>query len=307
MTSSAEKSEFLAQSLSPKRGGSPATLFAYDSGGALRWVKNSPQDISEDTFMSLLEAALVSNVSHRTFQHALARVHQTGEIFYGECTVTLNGDQHRFEVSLIPHINDRVLGVANDLGQRAPNERAVRDLSLELAHRTKNLMAVISSLAVQTARRISSVDDFTKLFVGQIGALSGAHNAIAATGWQGAALRAIVDSEVVAHLPRGEVSINGDIDAVTLSPNAAQNIAMVLHELISHCGDCAVVDLTFKRGENGEMVLSWKGTQSVSPDLVWDELLTKVVPMSLDGEAVIDHDEAFLNYSLTISPKHFMS
>jgi len=267
-------------------GKSPATLFSYDEENQLRWVKNAPPGIAEESFMSLLERCSITGVSNRTFPQALARVRKTGEIFYGECGVIIHDDQRRFELTLMPHINDRVLGIANDLGEREPSELAVRDLSLELAHRTKNLMAVISSLAIQTARRISSVDEFTRLFVGQIRALSGAHDAIAATGWRGASLSALVA-------------------ATFLTPNATQNVAMVLHELVSHCDQQADVTLSFEETSGGVLQISWTASRSRNPRLVWEELLTKVAPLALNGESTLDHDGNTLDYRLAISGEHF--
>ena len=284
---------------------STATMFSYGGGNALRWLKNTPASQTEEAFITSLESALIDGVSQRTFKQALEWVRRTGEVFFGECTLMLGGQARRFEITLNPHINEQILGVANDLGERTPNDQAVRMLSLELAHRTKNLMAVISSLAIQTGRRAKSVDAFTKCFVGQIGALARAHDAIASTGWRGAALDEVIDGLVKTPRRGKGVSVNGDSASIFLSPSAVQNICMAFHELVSHCDKDASILITVSETKANKLTISWSSEKPRAPELMWTELLTDVIPMALGGGYSLDYESDMLRYSFETSDDYF--
>ena len=281
------------------------TMFAYDAGGQVRWVKNAPVELSEEAFMGSLEAAMIEGVSNRTFSDALTGVVRSKEPFYGFCAVIIDGTRRRFEVSLNPHINDRILGVACDAGRHEIEDRAVRALSLELAHRTKNLMAVISSLATQTGRRFQSFSEFKTRFSGQIGALSHAHDAIASTGWDGAILERIVAAQVGYDKPNAEVTISGDALGVMLTPNAAQNIAMVLNDLAGCCAGVTSIQVEADLQDSEELRVKWSTPLPVTRDDLWLDLLTKVAPMTLDGVGTISEDEQSFMYVLTLGRDHF--
>ena len=302
------KSQPIAES-TPHHVGAPsrstATMFSYGGEDQLRWLKNAPVTHSEETFVTTLEAALIDGVSQRTFKQVLQSVRKSGEAFFGECTLVYGGEMRRYEITLNPHINEQVLGVANDLGERTPNDQAVRMLSLELAHRTKNLMAVISSLAVQTGRRMDSMEAFTKCFVGQIGALARAHDAIASTGWRGAKLDEIIDA-LIKKPRRGKgVSIDGDTTSILISPSATQNVCMAFHELLTHCDEDASLLITVSATETGDLKISWSSKKPSAPELMWTELLKKVVPMALGGQSNLALEGENLEYTFDIAAEHF--
>ena len=281
-------------------------MFAYDAELGLRWVKNAPREFTEDGFMALLECAEIEGVSARTFSDAVKAVTRTKEPFYGVCTVVISGVSRRFEVSLNPHINDRILGVAYDSGRHTADDRAIRSLSLELAHRTKNLMAVISSLATQTARRFDNFAEFKARFTGQIGALSHAHDAIASTGWDGAILERIATAQIRYDRPHADVTITGDALNVMLTPNAAQNLAMVLNELAGVAEGTARIRFEATLLEDGRLSMVWTTGHPVPVGELWLDLLTKVAPMTLDGTGEIIENEYKFSYALTCRADHFV-
>lgn len=284
---------------------SPVSMFAYDADMTLRWVKNPPLGMAGDGFMTVLEGAMIEGVSRRDISDALRWVQRTGETFYGFCALTLNGIDCRFEVTLSPHTKNEVMGVATNMGLQEPRERAVRSLSLELAHRTKNLMAIITSLATQTSRRFHDPEEFKNRFVGQIGSLSRAHDAIAHTGWNGASLDSVVKSQINRDPPEMELILTGDALGAMLTPNAAQNIAMVLHDLASACkaGARFQVDGSFEGDDCLRLVLTTM--LPVNLDGLWRVLLEKVAPLSLGGTGEIVSEDSTFRYELCFSDDHF--
>lgn len=286
-------------------GRSPVSMFSCDASLQLKWSKNPPSPLDGDGFLSAIQDAIIEGVSSRRIVDAARWVIRTGDTFYGLCVVEMGPETRRFEVSIYPHTNDHIIAVATDLGINEPRERAVRSLSLELAHRTKNLMAVISSLATQTSRRFQSADDFKRRFLAQIGSLSLAHDAIAKTGWTGAPLQQIVRAQIENGTNPMRAAFSGDARDVMLSPNAAQNIAMVVHDLTSACKPGASFDVEAGFGDDGALRLSLTTELPVNQAGLWCDLLEKVAPLALDGTGTIEIDDTALRYQLTLSTDHF--
>ena len=62
----------------------------------------------------------------------------------------------------------RAVGVAQDIGDRRAEEDRRRALMAELDHRVKNVLAAVQALAVQTAKRTTSLDSFLSTFSGRL-------------------------------------------------------------------------------------------------------------------------------------------
>ena len=286
-------------------GHSPVSMFSCDASLQLKWSKNPPSPMDGDCFLSALQNAVIEGVSSRRIADAARWVLHTGDTFYGFCVVDMGSETRRFEVSIYPHTDGDIIGVATDLGINEPRERAVRSLSLELAHRTKNLMAVISSLATQTSRRFQSADDFKRRFLAQICSLSLAHDAIAKTGWTGAPLRRIVRAQIESGPGPMRAVFSGEALEVMLSPNAAQNIAMVVHDLASACTPGASFDVEAEFGDDQRLYLVLTTEPPLDEQGLWRDLLEKVAPLALDGIGTIHIDDTVFRYALTLSKDHF--
>lgn len=258
--------------------------------------------------MARVKDALVRGVSRRTIIDAMHKVKHTGTPFFGECDVMIDGQVYAFQVSLNAHDDGQILGVAISLGERIPNETAIRSLSLELAHRTKNLMAVISSLAQQTGRRSNDIIEFNGSFMQQLGALSRAHDAIATTGWRGALLETVIAGSNRSVSQGAKVVVDGETSGIMLTPNAAQNVALLLHELAACSDSRSTIRILSECNHDGPLRLTWDMDRMRGDKKIWADFLTKIAPLSLDGKGELSggNDEP-LTYTLTISTDHFAS
>ncbi|WP_410217855.1 HWE histidine kinase domain-containing protein, partial [Paracoccus sp. (in: a-proteobacteria)] len=100
----------------------------------------------------------------------------------------------------------------------------------ELKHRIKNMLAVVQAIVNQSLRRAENKDDVAAIIRGQISALGRAHDLLTKSAHVDAPLAAIVMGSLDIHGPyAGRVAAGGP--AITLVPQAAIALTMVLHEL----------------------------------------------------------------------------
>jgi two-component sensor histidine kinase len=101
-------------------------------------------------------------------------------------------------------------------------------LMREVLHRTKNLLAVVQSIAAGTFRH--SGDPTQEAFLARLHALANAHGLLTDGAGAGAPLEDIVRGQLAGF--SGTVSIDGP--HVFLKPSAAQSFALVIHELATN-------------------------------------------------------------------------
>src|SRR5690606_18534203 len=91
-----------------------------------------------------------------------------------------------------------VLAASVDITRQKTAEEHLRLALLELAHRSKNLLAVVLSLARQSADDSRSLDDFRGRFLGRIRSLALAHDILTEEAWRGATVFSLVKGQLAA-------------------------------------------------------------------------------------------------------------
>jgi two-component sensor histidine kinase len=102
----------------------------------------------------------------------------------------------------------------------------------ELQHRTRNLLSLVQAIERQTVKSSRSLADFSPQFESRLAALSRVQGVLARTDQGPIELEQIVRAELEAHGASEGVEIEGP--AVELAPNAAQALALALHELATN-------------------------------------------------------------------------
>ena len=128
----------------------------------------------------------------------------------------------------------RVIGaskIARDISARKKAEEHQRALNAELDHRVKNVLATVSAIINQTQEASRSHADFVTGLDHRIRSLASTHELLSEMRWRGVSLAEIVRREF-APFARGNTVIDGP--SVTLKADAAQPVAMVLHELTTN-------------------------------------------------------------------------
>jgi two-component sensor histidine kinase len=124
------------------------------------------------------------------------------------------------------------VGTSADVHEMRGLQDRQQVLLSELQHRTRNLLALVQAIARQTMKSAASLQDFSREFENRLGALSRVQGVLARTDQGPIDLEQIVRAELDAH-GAGEVAVIGG-PAIELAPNAAQAIALALHELATN-------------------------------------------------------------------------
>src|SRR5690606_27096184 len=108
-------------------------------------------------------------------------------------------------------------------------EVQLRNLLREVSHRSKNLLAIILSLATQTARHSTSITGFITDFSGRLQAIARAQDLVTDRDWQGASLNELIVKEVA--LFRGDRPLDLQISGAdpVISPTAALYVGLAIH------------------------------------------------------------------------------
>jgi PAS domain S-box-containing protein len=157
----------------------------------------------------------------------------------------------------------RYVGTLQDVTARKADEERLRLLAREVDHRANNLLAVVQGTVALSEAKDSKA--LKSVITGRVNALARAHQLLARARWEGADLRRLVEEELLAFSLGDEqrVAISGP--AVTLSPAAAQSVAMALHELATNAakyGSLSTahgrVEVSWTRGDDGELHIAWR-------------------------------------------------
>jgi two-component sensor histidine kinase len=121
----------------------------------------------------------------------------------------------------------------------------------ELAHRSKNQLAVVKGMALQTALQSTSIEQFSADFSQRIQALAESQDLMLQQNWQGAWLSDLVRAHLnlFGAAPRADVSG----PALFLGANAVQNIGFALHELATNASKHGALHT-----QEGRISISWQ-------------------------------------------------
>jgi len=220
-----------------------------------------------------------------------------------EVTLPVEDGDHSFEIKITPStVGEGRIGVlvaAVDITEQKRQQAHMQVVMRELAHRAKNLLSLVDGIARQSARAdglpVALVDGFSA----RLAALGDAYDLVISDDWTGVGLRPLVDGQLgfIASEARVRLRVHGP--DVTVSPEAAQYLALALHELATNAtkyGALKVPDgriaVTWRLalGETGDVVtLEWRETglsEAPAPARAGfgRSLLDRIVPRALGGQ-----------------------
>ena len=168
-------------------------------------------------------------------------------------------------VSPVKNAEGKIVGAsksARDITEQKRAQEQIATLAREAEHRSKNLLAT-----VQATVKLSQADTpeaLKQAIEGRILALANVHSLFIATRWIGAELSTIARQELAPYTAKDEKRVRIDGPEVLLEPNAAQIIAVTLHELATNAakyGSLSVpngrISLTWVHEADGKLILRW--------------------------------------------------
>jgi len=146
-------------------------------------------------------------------------------------------------------------------------------MTAELDHRVKNMLAVIQALVQRTGDGAQSLEEFSENLRGRIHAMTQTHRLLSESHWEGAELRAIVESELAAYRSGDGDNVEVGGPNVLLKPRAAAAVSMALHELATNAAKYGAfstrrghVEVVWEREDDGRLGLRW--TEAGGPPVV---------------------------------------
>lgn len=153
--------------------------------------------------------------------------------------------------------------------QRQTAERDVRFLMRELAHRSKNQMAVISAMAKQTARGSTDVPSYVQALERRIMGLARSTDLLLAHGRAGVSLRELIDLQLAPFRPQEPDRVEIAGEDIRINPQGAQILGMALHELAVNATQYGAFS-----DERGRLILAWKEEED-QLGMRWRETLSR--------------------------------
>lgn len=210
-----------------------------------------------------------------------------------------------------------VITTAIDITERRRREQTLRALLREVSHRSKNLLAIIQSIATQTGRYSDSIETFLTRFRGRLQSLASSQDLVTSSNWRGADLRELVLGQVGRYVPNPAAHLRVEGKNPYLNPNAALHIGLALHELAVNSVSYGALSKA-----NGVVTIKAEATDGTAFNLDWSETipadgigagekrfgsvaLERVVPAALNGTAKLTLGKSRLEYRLTVPAGSF--
>jgi PAS domain S-box-containing protein len=171
-------------------------------------------------------------------------------------------------VSPVKNAEGEVVGaskIARDITEQKRSQEQIAILAHEAEHRSKNMLANVQ--AAVSLSHSDSCEGLKQAIEGRIRALANVHSLFVETRWIGAELSTIAAQELAPYCEKDRTRVRTDGPQVLLEPNAAQAIAVILHELATNAAKYGALsvadgqlDLQWSYEPNGQLHLRWMET-----------------------------------------------
>jgi PAS domain S-box-containing protein len=196
----------------------------------------------------------------------------------------------------------KMYGVVQDITDQKEAQTRQQVLTHELAHRIKNLLAMIAAIATQTFRS-GTLESAREAFLQRIRALGNAHDVLLQTQWASASILEVLKN-ATAHLPEDRVLLDGP--DLLLEPRKALSLALAVNELATNAlkygalsTQGGIVNVSWSLGASaadGTASFRWAWHETGGPAVERPErrgfgtfLIDRVLAGDFDGTVTIDY------------------
>lgn len=209
-----------------------------------------------------MQAAVAASIAHRTdYDIEYRATTPSGEVRW----IQVRG-QPSYRADGTPL---SMAGVTIDVTDRKRGEEHRELLAAELTHRVKNSMATMQSIAHQTLRNATDLDEARRSLDARLQSLSAAHDVLTRENWEGATLAEVVAETLRPFRSgRGRFSVGGP--DIRMTPRAALAFVMALHELATNAVKYGALSV-----EAGRVIVNWDIVDGTAPErlrLRWEEI-----------------------------------
>ena len=210
-----------------------------------------------------------------------------------------------------------------DVTEQKWREQTLRTLLREVAHRSKNLLAIIQSIATQTGRHSETIDGFMSRFRGRLQSLASTQDLVTSSNWRGADLYELVLGQVGRYTADPSRSIRFEGPAALSQSECRAAYRAGAARTGRQFGELwragpprrSRVDSHAHWPETDPkpgLSLTWSeiisiGDQAIGRKRFGSVALERVVPASLNGTAQLSISSERLDYHLTIPAGNFES
>ena len=171
-------------------------------------------------------------------------------------------------VSPVKSTADKIVGaskIARDITEEKRVREQVAVLAREAEHRSRNMLAIVQ--ATVNLSQSDTAEGLKGAIEGRIQAIANVHSLFADSRWIGAELSAIATRELAPYCKDNGARVRIDGLPVLLRPDAAQAIAVIVHELATNAAKYGAlsttagqVELKWSHAADGWVILRWTET-----------------------------------------------
>jgi PAS domain S-box-containing protein len=154
--------------------------------------------------------------------------------------------------------------IARDITEQKRTQELIATLAREAEHRSKNLLANVQAIVMLS--QADTPEGLKTAIEGRIRALANVHSLFVESRWIGAELSTIAKQELAAYSGTDVRRVRMDGPPVLLEPNAAQAIAVTLHELATNAAKYGALSVA-----NGRLDVNWSHQADGRLSLRWIE------------------------------------
>jgi len=264
---------------------------------------------------------------HAEEEQILGRLRRGERIEHFE-TVRITKDGRRVDVSLtLSPIQDgfgTLVGaskVARDITERKQHKKEQQVILRELAHRSKNLLAVVQAMVRQTALHAKEIEEFRAELDGRISSLSYANDLLIQQDWRGASVEDLIKTQLRPFVDVQSDRVKTFGPFILLNAQATQQLALALHELATNAckyGALSVTDGTVRinwacqPGGDTKKKFWLRWTERGGPAVMGTEregfgtlVLQRLTPSGLNGSAELRYKRDGFEWILNSSNASF--
>ena len=277
------------------------------------WMRQDAVGLMESDLFPAPVAAEVSQACDRVFAGSES---ETVEFSLGEGLT-----RRTFQLRIAGDGAGRAISVVTDVSDARAHETAVSALLREVSHRSKNLLAIVQSVAMQTAHHTGDIQDFLQKFRGRLHALSSTQDLVTESNWRGTYLHTLITAQLtrLGSSQLGHVRVTGENPL--LGPNASLHIGLAIHELGANAAlhgaladdrpgqvwvDARIVD---QPGQDADLVIEWQEAGIDAGEAEQPRfgtlVLERIVPLSVGGSAEFYIEPDSVRYRLVVPADQF--